>query len=56
VVTKSFADIKRGYAKKYGKENLPEDNSLRRTLKRLGVLNVAGKPGRPHTKTVPKRG
>jgi hypothetical protein len=50
-----FAEIKRKFVEMYGKENLPEDSSFRRTLKRLGCLNVGGTPGRPRKEPIPKR-
>lgn len=49
-----FREIKAKFVEKFGKETLPNDYSFRRSLKRLGCLNVAGASGRPRKKPAPK--
>jgi hypothetical protein len=44
---KPFRRIKAKYIEMFGEENLPNDRSFRRTLKRLGCRNVQGASGRP---------
>jgi hypothetical protein len=46
-----FRKIKAKFVEKFGEKNLPTDYSFRRSLKRLGCLNVQGASGRPRKKT-----
>jgi hypothetical protein len=50
-VYKPFRKIKAKFIEMFGEKNLPDDSSFRRSLERLGYLNVKGAPGRP-TETV----
>ena len=51
---KPFRRIKAKFVEMFPNDTLPSDYSYRRSLKRLGCLNVAGASGRPRKKPAPK--